>query len=565
MSLFGSIRLAGNSLRACEIALQVIGQNIANANTPGYIREEVILAPAPTQKQGSLLLGMGVSVLAVVQKMDKFLEERLRGAVSDQASAEALEETYAQLEGLIGELSDTDLSTAMDNFLASISEILNQPESVSVRNLAVLQGDTLAKDIVRLAARTEKLRADVNDRVYKMAGDINRLIEEIRVLNVRIAETEGGNVSASDAVGLRDQRMNALENLAKLIEIRVIEQPSGTVTVYAGGDYLVCDGASHEVTASLAMGTGFNAAEIRLEITDSRLSPTSGQLHGLLKARDEVLSDFLERLDTFAYTLASEFNKIYSTGQGLSGFSKLSSQFEVDDRSAALNAAGLKFTPTNGSFEVLIYNKKTGLTQTTDVLVDLNGLGKDTSLNDLKDALDAVDGISVSITTNGGLTITSDSPDLEFAFAGDTSGVLAALGLNTFFTGSNARDLAVNTVVRQDPAKFAASRGGIGADTANAIAMANFIDYPIASQNGASLAVFYDRMVGETTQGSTVASAVADGARVFEISLRGQRYAISAVNLDEEAVRLIAFQRSFQASAKYIATLSELFEILVSI
>src|SRR5574340_527133 len=134
MSLFGSIRLAANTLRANDIALQVVGQNIANANTPGYIREEVILEPGPTQRMGNLLLGLGVDVAAVVQKIDLFLEERLRGSVSDRVDAETLQNAYLELEGIVGELSDTDLSTSLNLFFSSISEILNQPESVSVRN-----------------------------------------------------------------------------------------------------------------------------------------------------------------------------------------------------------------------------------------------------------------------------------------------------------------------------------------------------------------------------------------------------------------------------------------------
>jgi len=565
MSLSSSIRMAGNTLRANEIALQVVGQNIANASTPGYIREDVVLSPAPTQRQGALLLGMGVRVLAVVQKLDKFLEERLRGAVSDQCSSETLEQTYAQLEGLIGELSDTDLSTSMNNFFASVSEILNQPESVSVRNLAVLQGSTLTTEITRLATRVGELRADVNSRIKDMGADINRLVEEIRQLNIRIVEIEGGDVSASDAVGLRDQQLVSLEELAKLIDIRVQEQPSGAVTVYRGGDFLVFEGVSREVMVVESSDRGLTVADIHLSETDAPLDPVSGELRGMLTARDDVLGGFLDDLDAFARTLAFEFNKVYSSGQGLNGFQTLTGHFEVDDTSQALNVAGLEFTPQNGSFQVLVHNKTTGLTQTTDILVDLNGLGDDISLDDLADALDAIDGVSAQTTISGTLQITSTSADQELAFANDTSGVLAALGLNTFFTGSTARDLGINETVQDDPAKFAASRGGIGADTANAIELANFIDYPIESENGASLSVLYDLMTAETTQGSTVARAVAEGARVFEISLRGQKLATSGVNLDEEAVRMISYQRSFQAASKYIATLSELFELLVKI
>ena len=90
MSLSSSISLAANTLQATQIGLQVVGQNIANANTPGYIREEVVLSPADTQQKGGLLLGLGVKVHAVVQKIDLYLEERLRSSISDRAGAEAL-------------------------------------------------------------------------------------------------------------------------------------------------------------------------------------------------------------------------------------------------------------------------------------------------------------------------------------------------------------------------------------------------------------------------------------------------------------------------------------------
>lgn len=566
MSLYGSIRMAGNTLQADSIALQVVGQNIANANTPGYIREEVLLSPAPTQRLGGLLLGMGVDVLAVTQKLDKFLEERLRGAVSDQFSAEAQEETYVQLESAIGELSDTDLSTLLNRFFGSINEILNQPESASVRNLAMLQGKSLTEDIKRLAGRVGHMRRDINEQVKNMAGDINRLIEEVRTLNIRIAETEVGGAVSSDAVGLRDRRLEALEDLAELIDIRVEEQESGAVIVYSGGDYLVYEGSARQVEVVQSSDRGLSVNDIQIVDVDAPLEASSGRLHGLLAARDDILGGFLDKLNDFTRTLIFEFNKVYSQGQGLSGYQDVTSEFAVDDNELPLNLAGLDFTPTNGSFQILVTNDKTGLSRTADIFVDLNGLGQDMSLEGLADAINAADvGVTASVSPAGKLTIASNAVDQQFAFAGDTSGVLAALGINTFFSGTNASDIGINRDVQEDPSRFAASSGGIGNDTQVALELASFIDRPLTTQNGASLSVLYDRMVGESTQGSTIARATADGARVFEETLRGQKMAISGVSLDEEAVKMIAYQQSYQASARYIKTLTELLNVLVNL
>lgn len=559
------MRLAANTLRANQIGLQVVGQNMANANTPGYIREEAVLVPAPTQRIGGLLLGTGVSVEAVIHKIDKFLEERLLGSVSDRADAEMQESIYLQLEAMIGELTDTDLSTSLSSFFSSIAEILNQPENVTVRNLAVLQGGMLTADINRLADRAADVRADINDRVINVAESINRLIDEIRELNARITVTEQGDVSGSDAVGLRDQRLEAVENLAKLIDIRVKEQPNGSLAVYSGGDFLVFEGIARQVEVVLQTDRGLAAADIHLAETDAPLRAASGELAGLLAARDQIMGGFLDQLDQFARTLTFEFNKLYSGGQGLTGFEQLTGEFAVAADDVPLNQAGLEFAPVGGSFQVIVHNQKTGITQTTDILVDLDGLAHDTTLADLAAMLDAVDGISSAVTTDKKLALLSDSPEHEFAFGSDTSGVLAALGLNTFFSGAHAGTLGIQEGLREDPAKFAASRGGIAADTENGVELAGFLDRPIQAQNGASLGIVYERLVGETMQASSIAQAVADGARSFETALRGQKLAVSGVNLDEEAIRMIALQRSFQASARYIATLAELLEILASL
>lgn len=262
----------------------------------------------------------------------------------------------------------------------------------------------------------------------------------------------------------------------------------------------------------------------------------------------------------------NEFNKLYTSGQGLNGFNTVTGEYAVDDVDLRLNKAGLEFTPQSGVFQAMVYNTKTKLTEVSDIHVDLDGLGNnDTTLSDLCVMLNDVDGISAEITLDRRLKVSSMASDQQIAFADDSSGILAALGMATFFTGTSARDMGVNADVRSDPAKFAASKNGVGHDTELAIELAVFGDRAIESENGASVTILYSRIVGKTTQGSTIARADAEGARVFESTLRGQRLAVSGVNLEEEAINMIAYQYAFTASAKFIATLAELFEILVSI
>ena len=237
----------------------------------------------------------------------------------------------------------------------------------------------------------------------------------------------------------------------------------------------------------------------------------------------------------------------------------------MSDSAAALDAASLPFTPVNGSLKVLVKNDRTGLTKTTDITIDLDGLGTDTSLGSLAAALNGIDGLSATVTPTGKLSVTSQSADSKFAFSNDTSGVLAAIGLGTFFSGQGASDLSVNQVVVDDPLTFAASTQGFGEGTDNAILLAQFQDLELDSVGGEKLSSLYDRMIGNMTQSSGVARSVADGFRVFEQTLRGQQLGISGVSLDEEAVKLITYQRAYQASARFISVVSDLLEVLVNL
>lgn len=567
MSLMSSLQIGSNALQANQIGLQVIGQNIANANTEGYIREELILSPAETQKIGKLTLGLGVNVDAVIQKIDNALEERLRNATSQQSAAKTKQNAYAQLEGVIGELDDTDLSTAMNDFFDSISEIMNQPESVSVRNLAMLAGTALTQRVNEMSQNALQMQKDVNDRIHTVGDEINSLLEEVRKLNVQIAESEGGSTFGSDAVGLRDRRMQALTKLSKLIEIKTSEQDSGTVSVYCGGDYLVIDGISRPVEVVSVSESGIERASIQIAETQKDLGSESGELAGLIAARDDIYGSFLDRLDEFAATLAYESNKVYSGGQGLTGYKQTTSEFAVDGVDLALNQAGLEFTPVNGSFNIGVYDGKTGTTTTTNIRVKLTGRPDDTTLNDVASQINAVDGLVATISETGKLTIACNSsdPDQFFSFGNDTSGILAALGINTFFSGFSAQNLGVSAVIQADPAKFAASQGGIGNDTDNAIELAAFLDRPLAAEGGASIGVLYDEMVAKVTQASASSLATLEGTSVFQQTLEAQKLAVSGVSLDEEAVDMLTYQRAFQATAKFIQTVAELLETLVNL
>ena len=193
-------------------------------------------------------------------------------------------------------------------------------------------------------------------------------------------------------------------------------------------------------------------------------------------------------------------------------------------------------------------------------------------MNTLAAALNAIDGLSAMVNLDNRLVLSSDSGDIDFSFGienpADESGVLASLGINTFFTGSTGGDLGVNSQLRtgsRSGAKFASSTQGINEGTQNALRLVALYDDSLTALDGSSIRGIYDTIINETTQGATISTAVADGFRVFAGTLEASAQAVSGVNLDEEAIDMITLQQTYQASARYIRTLAELLDTLINL
>jgi flagellar hook-associated protein 1 FlgK len=565
MSLFAAIQQSANALQVSELGLQVVGNNIANANTPGYIRQELVQAPAAGYRFGDVVLGYGVRAVGVRQKIDQYVVDRLRTTESELASSQALANVYTQVESIFGELTDNDLSSQLAEFSNSISDVLNQPGNDSLRRLVIERGKTLTSSIRGIDQQLSDISSNLSSEVRGAAGDINRLTSRLAELNRRIVETEGGRSSGSDAVGLRDERLQVLQELSTVIDIRAVEQPSGSVTVFVGGEYLVSDGIQRQVSYALRTEDGESVPEVRLTDTDSPLQVSGGRLHGLYEARDGALSGIQGDLDQFAHDLIEQFNRIHSQGQGLEGFSEITSELGSDDPTAPLDLSGYPIKVANGAFEIQVLDLTTGTSKTHEIRINLQGNTQDTSLVDVQSAIDAISGLSAEITPEGKLRISADSHLIQFSFQNDTSGFLAASGTNTFFVGDSASNIAISSLVADDPRFLAASSTGVGGGTENALRLAQAFDAPLDSLNGQSIKQNYENLVVRVTQDINVQAGISEGLKNFYRSLEGQHLAISGVNMDEEAVKMIFYQRAFQASSRVIQASSEMLETLVNL
>jgi flagellar hook-associated protein 1 len=204
------------------------------------------------------------------------------------------------------------------------------------------------------------------------------------------------------------------------------------------------------------------------------------------------------------------------------------------------------------------------LETSTLVKVDLDGLNaNDTTLNSLTAAIDAAAGVSATINA-GRLVVTSDSPDVEVSFSQDSSGVLAAMGVNNFFTGHDARDIAVNQTLKDRPAMLAAAKNGNKGDNQTALAIAGLESAKIQALNGTSLKESYQAMVNGIAVDAATAKTNAEATLVVQQTLESQREALSGVSLDEEAINLMRQQRAFQAASRVISAVDEMLRTLIA-
>jgi flagellar hook-associated protein 1 FlgK len=566
MSLFSAIQKGANALQVAELGLQVVGNNIANAGTPGYIRQELSIGAGPSVQVGRLLLGQGVRADGIVQKLDLFVVDRMRQVRSEIESSDQINQLYTAVEEMMGVMTENGLGAKMNDFSSSIQEVLNQPGNEAHRRLVIERGHSLTGELRQISQQLDSFTEGLNAETRNMVHEINRLTGRVAVLNQRIVEQEGSrDTKLSDAVGLRDERIRVLDELSKYVSFRAVEQISGSVNVFVGGEYLVTESVQRPVKVVMNSGETPPAPEIAIADTNFPIEPTAGKLHGIYTARSGVIKDLRGTLDNFARDVIEQINRIHTQGQGSVGFRDLVSSNANDDPLGPLDLAGYSSSIQNGQFQVQVRDLETGSTSTHLIRVKLTGAADDTSLEDIRAQLDAISGLSASIAVDGRLRISTASDRLSFSFQEDSSYFLAAAGLNTFFSGNSASNIRVNPVIANDHRLFAASLSGVGLSTQNALKMTQVFDNPVSSLGDRSLKESFEDRLIQILQEVTLQRGTADGLRNFYRTLEARHLAQSGVNLDEEAVKMIFYQRMFQANSKLIKASSDMLEVLINL
>lgn len=577
MGLTSALRIGQSALTASQLGIQVTGNNMANVATPGYARRTLLLSPLESADPSQRFQpGQGVGPRALNRVIDEAVLARLRGQVAREAQATQTLDSLSALEAAIGELSGTALTSQLTQFFGAWSD---RSTLVASDGVVVQQAQTLVSNIQRLRGDLTQQKIQTEQRLDQIVPHVDDLLNQVADINRNIARAQ---VAGGDTASLRDQRDRALDELAALIDIGTVERESGAVDLYVGSTPLVLAGESRGIELRRQSVEGKVQITLRAKADGALLPIRSGQVGALLDARENAVGDTIEKLDQLAAQLIFQTNRIHATSSGPKGLNEAVSQLAIppQDRLAPINGpanpttAALPFDIQNGSFLVHVQAPGGGV-QATRVRVDLDGLSgtgdqtsiDDASLEDIRQALNAVNGITADFTPEGRLRVRGEN-GATFSFSEDSSGLLAAVGMNAFFAGTNADNIAIRNDIAQEPTRLGTGR--IGSDgqfieNAAALDMAQLQDQTFDALGGTGLNGFWTTVAGNAGAQTDAALNNAQAAAVVRESIEAQRAALSGVSLDEEAINLLTFQQSFQGAARFIAVVDQLQQELLNI
>jgi flagellar hook-associated protein 1 FlgK len=313
----GTISNGLSALLAAQRALQTTSNNIANANTAGYVRQRIDFVERPGTPLGRITIGAGVAVADVSRVYDQFLTDNLRTSTSLEQRYVAYSDFATRLDTILGN-PDTGVNAAVQRFFNQVEVVGRDPTSIAQRQQLLLEGESLASRFKQLDARLSGLGNEIDGRLEKAADTINQLAGQIADVNDQILA--GGS---STAPSLLDKRDELLKALGTQIDITTVRQGNGTVSVLVGsGQSLVLGSLASRLTTipdtfdgtrlQLAVETGGAPQNISTKVS-------GGIVGGLLAFRNDVLDGAQRDLGQLAVGLADVFNTQHRQGTDLNG------------------------------------------------------------------------------------------------------------------------------------------------------------------------------------------------------------------------------------------------------
>ncbi|MBA4361173.1 MAG: flagellar hook-associated protein FlgK [Pseudomonas sp.] len=349
------LNIGMSGLAAGQSSLMTTGNNIANADTAGYSRQQTVQGTKASNQFGNVYIGTGTTLADVRRVYNSYLDAQLQTTTSLNSDAAAYAGQISPLDALLSD-SGTGLNGALTKFFASVQNVNAKPGDDASRQLLLSDAQALSNRFNSISSQLTQQNANVNGNLANMADQVNKLAATVAQLNQKISEISKSGGMPNE---LLDARNETVRQLSTFTGAQVIER-DGNLDVYLGsGQPLVIGGTASTLSVASSlndpsrMGIQLNRAGSTVDITSVM---TGGEMGGLLRYRSTVLDPAMNELGRVALVVADQMNSLQAQGIDKNGafgsnlFNSINSAAQMASRSVATvgNSAG------SGNFDVSI-------------------------------------------------------------------------------------------------------------------------------------------------------------------------------------------------------------------
>ena len=535
-----------SGLNTAQNMLNVISNNISNAHTVGYNRQQQILRQANGTKYNFGFVGNGVAVSSVNRAYNSFVVGQLRQSQSQNGSIKAYYNELSKVDNLLAE-NENSISSQLNNLFASLNKLSSNAGDAATKQTVISDLTSLVSQFNKTELNLKNQIANINTELTNNIDKVNTYTQQIADLNQKIAKLQavsGGHEPNS----LLDERDQLVTELSELIGITVSEQ-NGQYNISLSNGLSLVQGAS---TNQLAVQPSASDPALNTiiythnsgatqELTSQNIA--SGRLNGLLAFRDGPLLEARNQLGLLALNLAERFNEVHTAGVDVNGDpgEKL---FDYHKPTSIANSKN------QGNATVKMdYNSVTEV-KASDYKIEFNG--NDwvvTRLSDnqqitpqVSDGKLVFDGLSIEITGNA---VAGDSFLLKPVADVASSLQLLVKDVNKLATGINDDE------------------NGSG-DNRNVAKLLDIQNEKLV--NGTkTLNSAYTSLVSYIGSETQTAKISAQSSQNITQEIYEQNQSISGVNIEEEYISMQVYMQYYQANAKVIDAATTIFDTILGL
>lgn len=311
ISIGSILSTARSAMSANQAAIAVVSHNVANAATEGHSRQRAIMEEGPPQYLPEGVFGTGVRIADVERVRDRLLDIGFRDETSNSGYWDRRGALLGEIEALLGPVGSSPMPAALDRFWNAWADLANDPSSGTARGLVRDAGQGIIDEFKRLTSGLDRASATADARLRGEVSRLNQLSSEIAKENARIVAAEAGGRTAGD---LRDARDRAIDAMAQLADIQVIERADGTVAVNIGGVNVVDGGEAKALQVNTAGGTWSLTTA-----SGNTVTVRGGSMGGALGVLNTEIPSIRADLDTLARELVTAVNTVHRTGMNAAG------------------------------------------------------------------------------------------------------------------------------------------------------------------------------------------------------------------------------------------------------